>query len=98
MSNNDRTAVLTLRFDSRDVIIKLSDAPEDSMLIHSAILQAHCPALAPYLKPEWGTTHTASHPATGADTHIHTLHLRNVDDMFLLGNEVYESPIEIIGE
>ncbi|KAI7341473.1 hypothetical protein KC367_g4989 [Hortaea werneckii] len=73
-----------LRFDDGNVLIKLSSNRDRHLLVHSDVIQAGLPTLAPTLKPEWSVPEVIKHPLTEKEINIYSLALKSVDQTVLL--------------
>ncbi|KAI6819596.1 hypothetical protein KC352_g4713 [Hortaea werneckii] len=66
-----------LRFDDGNVLIKLSTNRDRHLLVHSDVIQAGLPTLAPTLKPEWSVPEVIKHPLTEKEINIYSLALKS---------------------
>jgi hypothetical protein len=87
-----------LRFETGDLIIKLSNYREDWLLVHSEVVAASSPMLAASLSAAWAETaqrDTIKHPTTGEERLVRSLALKQVDGTFFLeGRVCTQSPLD----
>ena len=92
-SCDDRSCDLpALRFESGDLVIKLTNDPRDWLLVHSEIVAASSPVLAASLSRAWAQyAHLDSikHPSTGENVLVRTLALTQVEGTFFLEGKVF---------
>ena len=80
-----------LRFETGDLIIKLSNDREDWLLVHSAVVAASSPMLAASLSSAWAECaqlDTIKHPVTGEDRQVRSLALKRLEGTFFLEGKV----------
>jgi hypothetical protein len=86
------------RFETGDLIIKLSNYPEDWLLLHSQVVSASSPVLATSLSSAWAKSaklDKIKHPATGEERLVRSLALKQLDGTFFLEGKVRsQSPLE----
>jgi hypothetical protein len=87
-----------LRFETGDLIIKLSNYREDWLLVHSEVIAVSSPMLAASLSAAWAETaqrDTIKHPTTGEERLVRSLALKQVDGTFFLEGKVCtQSPLD----
>ena len=77
-----------LRFDSGDVIIKLSDSPSDWLLLHKDVIQAGCPVLGAAMQDCWKRAEAIKVPGTDLTIQVYKFALNFIDDTLLLSGRV----------
>ncbi|KAM0690047.1 hypothetical protein Q7P36_008814 [Cladosporium allicinum] len=76
-----------LRFETGDLIIKLSNDREDWLLVHSEVVAANSPMLAASLSSAWAECarlDKIKHPATGEERLVRSLALKQLEGTFFL--------------
>lgn len=87
-SIQDSSGFPALRYNDGDVIVKISQRPSECLLLHSSVLKAAMPQLAPAFAARWGQGDAVEHPVTGAQFTVYTLALKGVEETVLLEGKV----------
>ena len=80
-----------LRFETGDLIIKLSNDREDWLFVHSEVVAANSPMLAASLSSAWAECarlDKIKHPAAGEERLVRSLALKQLEGTFFLEGKV----------
>lgn len=92
----DKRNLPDLRFESGDLVIKLSANPKDWLLVHGEVIAANCPVIAAILSPAWAdhaNLDSIKHPTTGENVMVRTLALKQVEGTYFLEGKVRKQSI-----
>ena len=78
-----------LRLEGGNIIVKLGDGPQDTLILHGDVLAAASEHFAARLNSShWEPTRVVKHPKTGEDVRVFEYHLVQIENTYCLTDEV----------